>query len=278
MSLIDVHTHLGDIMLSDAKRKPLTAEQLVDTMNRNGIDQSVLLPLDSPEASDRYFSTEHALSACDKFPERLLAFCCVDPRRTGKRKRIEEYKKMGCIGFGEHKVGLTIDDRQSVEIYEICGELELPVLMHLDHLVNTKLNFDQPGLPNFQKVVEQLPDTSFIMHGPGWWSEISTDAVFGVAYPDGPVNPGGAAELLMQNYPNVYSDLSAGSGHNALTRDPDFTAGFLERNWSKLMFATDYLHAGQDLPIIQYVKELPLDDEKAEAIRSGNAKRVLKIG
>jgi hypothetical protein len=37
----------------------------------------------------------------------------------------------------------------------------------------------------------------------------------------------------------VYGDLSANSGRNALARDPEFAAGFLERHKAKLMFGSD---------------------------------------
>ena len=37
----------------------------------------------------------------------------------------------------------------------------------------------------------------------------------------------------------MFGDLSAGSGLNALTRDEDFTRGFLERHQDKLLFGSD---------------------------------------
>jgi predicted TIM-barrel fold metal-dependent hydrolase len=43
----------------------------------------------------------------------------------------------------------------------------------------------------------------------------------------------------MDRYPNLYADMSAGSGFGALTRDEDFTAGFLERNRKQLLFGSD---------------------------------------
>ena len=41
-------------------------------------------------------------------------------------------------------------------------------------------------------------------------------------YPDGPVAPGGAIDTLMDKYPNLHGDLSAGSGAGAISRDPEF--------------------------------------------------------
>ncbi len=269
--MIDFHTHLGDLYFPSTVIRPLSVDQLIDTMNRLGISKSVLLPLDSPEASNSYFTTIEALEAWKKYPERLIPFCCVDPRRDNVSAQIDAYVKMGCVGFGEHKVGLYIDDDRCKNIYRICGEKNLPVLMHLD----PGLNIDEPGLPRLENLLKEMPDTKFIMHGPGWWTEISGGNIERGGYPQGKIQPGGSVDRLLQEYPNLYADLSAGSAYNALTRDPDYTPGFLERNYKKLLFATDYLHANQDLSIIGFIKEL--DDEKFSAIARYNAARLLNI-
>ena len=45
-----------------------------------------------------------------------------------------------------------------------------------------------------------------------------------VAYPTGKVKPGGLTDRMLSDYPNLYGDLSANSGRNAVARDPEFTA------------------------------------------------------
>jgi predicted TIM-barrel fold metal-dependent hydrolase len=62
-----------------------------------------------------------------------------------------------------------------------------------------------------------------------------------------------------------------------MARDPDFTQGFIERNWRKILFATDYLYAGQDLPQVRWIRETPMAEEHREAIAERNARRVLKL-
>ena len=62
-----------------------------------------------------------------------------------------------------------------------------------------------------------------------------------------------------------------------MTRDPAFTRGFIERNWRKIMFATDYLHVGQELGQIAWMRETPMSDEQRAAIAEGNARRVFKL-
>ena len=271
--MIDFHTHLGEIYFPIPKRRPLTAEQLVDTMNRLGIEMSVLLPLDSPEAAGAYFTTFEALEAYRKFPERFIPFCCVDPRRDSLEAQIKAYVAMGCKGFGEHKVGLAIDDPRCKRLYSICGDMNLVVLMHLD----PGLNIDEAGLPRLEALLKEMPKTIFIMHGPGWWTEISGGNLERGGYPKGKIQPDGRINILLQEYPNLYADLSAGSAYNALTRDPDYTPGFLEHNWQKLLFATDYLEGFQELPIVDFIKNLDMDKDKVHAIAKGNAIKLLGI-
>lgn len=271
--MIDFHVHIGDVHFPRKGRTTLTLEQLIDAMNRSGIDMSVLLPLDSPEASGTYFSTFDALEAWQKYPERLIPFCCVDPRRDDVVGQIKAYAEMGCVGFGEHKMGLYIDDERCKKIYRTCGELNFTVLMHLD----PGLNIDEAGLPRLEALLKEMLDTNFIMHGPGWWTEISGGNEARGGYPTGKINPGGSADRLLQECPNLYADLSAGSAYNALTRDPEYTPGFLERNWKKLLFATDYLAAGQELPIVDYVKNLDIEESKVYAIAKGNAMELLNM-
>lgn len=271
--MIDFHVHICDLNFPSPGRSALTIEQLIDTMNRLGIDMAVLLPLDSPEASGTYFSTFEAVEAWKKYPERLIPFCCVDPRRDNVVAQIKAFVEMGCVGFGEHKMGLYIDDEKCKTIYRTCGELNLPVLMHLD----PGLNIDEAGLPRLEKLLKEMPETVLIMHGPGWWTEMSGGNEARGGYPTGKIEPGGRVDILLQEYPNLYADLSAGSAHNALTRDPDYTPGFLERNWKKLLFATDYLGSGQVLPIVDYIKNLDMEESKVQAIARGNAMELLNM-
>ena len=50
---------------------------------------------------------------------------------------------------------------------------------------------------------------------------------------------GWLTDRWLAEYPNIYGDLSAGSGLGALTRDPAFGKDFVLRHRSKLLWATD---------------------------------------
>ena len=96
------------------------------------------------------------------------------------------------------------------------------------------------GFERFHKMLEKFPRVNFLGHAQTWWANIDrnhTDQT--VLYPKGPVTPGGLTDRYLTNYPNMYGDLSAGSGLNALTRDEDFTRDFVTRQRDKLLFGSD---------------------------------------
>ncbi len=273
--LIDIHAHLNLTgRLPNDDRPRLTAEQYLDRMNREGIDQAVLLPLESPETNSSYFLTEQAVDAAQRYPERFFAFVHTDPRMRRCTDLIEHFAvTYNCKGYGEMLDNMPFDDPLHIAIYAKCSDLGLPVLFDMGR----GMCWDEAGLPRLEKCLREFPDLIFIGHGPGWWASISADYQGQDGYPDGPVTPTGAADRLLGEYENMYADLSAYSGYNALTRDPDFTPGFLQRHWRKLMFGTDVVGAGEALPIIAWMRQAPLSEEQWEAIAAGNTRRILRL-
>lgn len=272
--MIDFHAHIGNLAREGYPGKPaLTPEQWIDRMNREGIDVAVLLPLESPEGGWGYFLTEDAVEARNRYPERFIAFLCVDPRYPKAAEFIDFHVTVhGCKGFGEHVNGLAFDDPLNMIIYAKCDEHGLP----LDFEINTKLCWDEEGLPRLEGCLKEFPNVKWVGHGPGFWSAISAEDPRG-GYPKERVEPGGAADRLLAEYENLYADLSAGSGYNALTRDPDFTPGFIERHWRKLLFGTDIVRFDDKLPIVEWMNTVDVSDEVRDAIARGNARSVLGL-
>jgi predicted TIM-barrel fold metal-dependent hydrolase len=89
-------------------------------------------------------------------------------------------------------------------------------------------------------MLEKYPRARFIGHAQTWWANIDRNQTDQrVLYPKGPVTPGGLTDRYLRDYENMYGDLSAGSGLNALTRDEAFTRDFLTRHQDKLLFGSD---------------------------------------
>jgi len=242
--LIDVHLHYGRLYVT--VDKPLTAEILIDFMDRNGIQRAILLPIESPEEAHFYVSSELAIEMARAHPDRLIPGCNVDPRigtcdNTEQiRARLKEYKDAGCKTYGEAMCGLYIDDPRLQRVYAACGEFGLPIIYHIDG----RRNVDEKGFPRFEQMLKAFPDTVFVGHAQHFWAEISgdfTEEEFG-AYPKRPVTPGGAIVRLLRDYANLYADLSARSAYNGITRDPEFGYKFLDEFQDRLFFGTDLCH------------------------------------
>lgn len=82
-------------------------------------------------------------------------------------------------------------------------------------------------------------------HSQVFWSEIGADVTMQnrSGYPAGRVTPGRLVEL-MRDYPNLYGDLSAGSGFNAISRDLEFGCAFLEQFQGPVVLRHGHLPAG----------------------------------
>ncbi len=247
--MIDFHAHMGTLYRDEYPEKVrLTADQLVSRMDCEGIDISVLLPLESPEGGWGWSLTEEVVEARNQYPTRIVAFCCHDPRDPKAARLIDHFVvKHGCKGFGEHVNSLPFDDPLNKVIYAKCNEHGLPLVFGDDLGY-----FDEFGLPRLEACLKEFPNVKFCGHGPGFWSAISGDDPR-IGYPSTPVTPGGAVDRLLADYGNLYLDLSAGSGYNAMTRDPDFTLGFIERHWQRMLWATDITFARADLPQIEWI-------------------------
>ena len=274
----DIHTHLGTVWNTTTL---LTAEQLLRWMDAHQVAKAAVLPLVSPESSSFPISTEYVLAQTRPYRDRLVPFCCVDPRASyrggqkGLRKILQTYIDAGAKGFGEHKPGVPIDDPRSQMLYEACGELHLPIVFHLDEQRNT----DAPGLPGLERMLAKFPQTVFIGHAQGWWSSVSGDAtrVDLARYPRAPVTPGGTVDRLMDKYPNIYGDLSAGSGANAISRDPKWGREFLIRRADRLLFGSDYLTPEQTVPQFEILEGMKLPAEVRKKVDYANAARLLGI-
>jgi len=275
--MIDFHAHMGVLSREGRPDRPnLNADGLVKLMDNRGIDRAVLLPLESPDWGGGYLLNEDALAARNKYPDRIILFCCADPRYPLAGKMIDHYvKDLGCVGFGEHVNGLPFDDPLNMKLYAKVNELGLPLVFEI---ARPNICFCEPGLPRVEKCLREFPNIKWVGHGPHFWSAISgEDGVQQRPYPQGKITPGGAIDRLMAEYDNLYADLSGMSGYNAMTRDPEFTPGFIQRCWRRLFFGTDVCYANEKLPIIEWMRTTPMDESIRQAIAEGNACKVLGL-
>jgi uncharacterized protein len=229
--MIDFHTHIGHL--------GRTIEHLLAHADAHGVQQSVLLPIDGTSYPNERWPSAEALDEATLYPDRLIPFFHIDPRRPGALDRIRRAHRMGARGFGEHKIKLPVDAPESLAVYRLCAELGWTVLLHFQYGV---FNYNFTA---FEQVLRSNPETVFIGHARSWWAHISADADTdpnAAGYDDyAPTRivPGGLIDRWLEEFPNCYGDLSARSGFNALSRDREYARGFLRRHATKLLWASD---------------------------------------
>ena len=76
---VDVHTHLGQTWNTTTE---LTATNLLKWMDAHDVAEAVVLPLVSPESSSFLLTTEFVLAQTKPHRDRLIPFCCIDPRTS----------------------------------------------------------------------------------------------------------------------------------------------------------------------------------------------------
>ncbi len=148
--------------------------------------------------------------------------------------------KAGAIGFGELKSHVEAAGPELRRVYALAAELSVPVLVHFQEVPHTPTEgVFATGFKQFEAILKAYPKTKFIGHADAFWANVSADYANDIDYPPGPVKRGGVTDKLLSDYPNLFADISANSGNNALSRDPEFTAGFLKRHQAKLIFGSD---------------------------------------
>jgi len=192
-------------------------------------------------ALTRANSAEQIAALKQKYPGRLLGwFASADITKPEAEAILTKAIKDGAIGFGELKFHVEAAGPELRRMYALAGELNVPILVHFQEVPHTPTEgVFATGFKNFEAMLKAYPKTKFIGHADAFWANVSSDYANDVDYPKGKVKRGGVTDKLLGDYGNLYGDLAANSGNNALSRDPEFTPGFLKRHESKLIYGSD---------------------------------------
>ena len=285
---IDIHHHLGNDFIKDTGQ--ITLDPILKWMDDHDVSRMVLLSIlyrsDSfPWKNGTAMSNDELLEKIEDTKGRILPFCVLDQDAFSSTeeivKMLKGYKEKGVIGFGELKPmdklreakNMAINDPAMKRIYTACGEVDFPVTIHIDD----KHAVDLPGLPGLEDILKEFPHVNFLAHANGWWNSISGDVSTFTGYPKEPVTPGGAVLRLLGEYPNLHGDLSANSGLNAVTRDPEVGLKFLNDYSDKLIFGTDALGNKGGEGHFDFYNKLDLPLSVKNKIFKENAKSLLKL-
>jgi predicted TIM-barrel fold metal-dependent hydrolase len=219
--VLDTHLHIR-----------AEADACFTHMQGCGVTNAVLLT----PAGDQ----ERAKAEMERRPGHFVRSVRTDPSAPDAVRIIREAVKGGAVSIGEMKFHVALDSPEMRRVYDAAADLDVPVMMHIQSFphFDGELPYNT-GYPQFDKMLRAHPRTKFIGHGDLFWAHISADVPTDRGYPAGPIQAGGLTDRWLSDYPNLYADLSANSGNNALSRDAEFSRGFIARHRSRLIFGSD---------------------------------------
>lgn len=269
--VIDIHNHLGDLSKT---------QHYLDEMDKAGVWKCV--SLDGRSANDFY--KEHLAASNAVSKERFLVFFRLDFSKIDEENfginqanKLERAVKEGVRGLKISKIlGLNVkdksgnlvavDDLRLNPVWKKCGELGIPVVIHVSdpvafHTPIDKYNerYDELGAhPNWSfageqytyskeeilaqlyRVVDRHPNTTFVSTHMG---NLAEDL--------------GRVSMWLEQYPNLYVDIDARISE--LGRQPYTARKFLIKHQDRVLFGTDTPPNAESYRV--YYRFLETDDE-----------------
>jgi len=290
--IIDIHNH--------ANWHGHDVDALVRNMDELGIETTWLLSWEIPPREFDMAPVYHGvmdprgtaaplagvLEGLHRYPDRFVGGWAPDPRDPHARAKLRAAVEIhGIRVCGELKCRMRYDSPDALALFATCGRLGLPVIFHLQFYEHglavqcadetTWPEWYGGGMDAVETMLRRCPDTTFIGHATAFWRAISGDADQDTeSYPKRRVKPGGRLPALLRKYPNLYADLSASSGRNALDRDHAHARKFLREFQGRLLFGRDDFHG----ELLTLLEKLDPGERVLRKVLHENAERLLREG
>jgi hypothetical protein len=154
MSIGSLHKH--------GMRATHTGPALSRTMSEVGITRSVILAIDLPIGVS---NTDAYLTVAGNHPD-LIAAASIHPMARGAEASLRAAVKRGARAFKMHPAvqQMSPDHPKAMRMYELCGELGIPVVWHCGPVgIVSEPSDRRCFLKNYWQPVHELPGTNFIL-------------------------------------------------------------------------------------------------------------------
>ena len=293
--IIDIHQHTNYGGLRDPAYRQIgparTHAQLRAHQLAMGITTTILLPagreLFGPSTikgranglEGTVSANEDNLALARAYPHEFAFGANEVPDLPDAPAVIEKYLKLGAVLIGEQKFGVECDSPAMQKLYQLAEAYRVPILMHW------QVGSYNQGFDRFHTMLKKYPNVNFIGHAQTWWANIDAkcDNDPRRLYPTTKVTPGGLTDRYLSDYPNMFGDLSAGSGEGAFKRDPDHARAFLARHQDKLLYGSDCNDATGALAVcsgarqIAQVRKFCPDKTAERKMLYTNAKKLFRL-
>lgn len=284
MAKLDVHMHLSLNGFKEGPADISPVREMISHMASLGITRGLALSM-----GEKLGSNEENRKICAMYPDIFHWYCNVDADQDPGTVEgfLREQKELGAVGVGEFIVNERIGESALIQaVFAAAEKLKLPLLFHMSPEQGYSYGIaDDPGMPMLEEALQKYSELIIIGHSQTFWIEISGDAPKTKegrnSWGEGPVVPGGRVPYLLEKYPNLYADMSANSGGQAVMRDRAFGLAFMEKFQDKLLFGTDMVNTDMTFPLAAYLDkclaEGALSAEAYEKICHKNAEKLFGI-
>ena len=245
---IDIHAHVTYNKEQFPMRKWVDPDTLIELYDALGIERGIILPTTNINGAPEDVVNADAAAVCRNYPDRFSRFCCICADDPDALKKLEKYKLEGAVGLGEVTTNKYFDSPEYDRLLSAAEECGLPVLFHVSPAIGEGYGVvDEEGLPRLEKMLKKHKDLIFIGHSKPFWYEISDEEGADRRKCSESKVKEGRLHKLMREYGNLYCDLSAKSGSNAMMRDEEHAAKFIAEFSDRIMYGCDIV-----VPTVSY--------------------------
>jgi uncharacterized protein len=248
--VIDIHNHLRDLDRT---------EEYLKQMDEAGV--WITVSMDGRSAGDFY--KEHLRASGRVAGDRFLVFFTPDFSRidepefgTEEARKLEEAVRLGCRGLKIFKsLGLTlkdadgrivpVDDPRIDPIWAKCGELGIPVMIHVSDpkafftpVDRHNERYDELGAnPGWSFYGDEFPKKEDILNQRNRVIARHPGTVFIATHMANLPEELGRVSMWLEKYPNMYVDINARISE--LGRQPYTCRKFMIKYQDRILFGTD---------------------------------------
>jgi predicted TIM-barrel fold metal-dependent hydrolase len=250
------------ILYSNPDSKMATAEELIASMDKAGVDISAILNIGWTTHELCVETNDYIIESISRYPQRLVGFCAVQPQSPQAAvAEIERCANAGIRGVGELRPDIQLfdlgDEIVMEPLVEVLRKHQLILLTHASEPVG----HDYPGKGGITPdilypFITSFPDLTIVC------------AHWGGGLPFYALMP-----EVRQAMSNVYFDTAA----SPFLYSPQVYNQVIQLvGADKILFGSDYPLLAQRR-LLEEIKGLDLPEEIKELIISGNAQRLLGI-
>ena len=162
MAAMRMDLSLQSVLPRGGKRVTHTGPALVRSMNEIGVTRSVILAIDLPFSSR---NTDGYVTVAGNHDE-LIAAAAIHPFAPNAERDLREAVRRGARAFKMHPAvqQMLPDHPRAMRLYEVCGELGIPVIWHCGPVGIVGQRTDERCyLKHYWAPVHHLPGTTFVL-------------------------------------------------------------------------------------------------------------------